>query len=180
EEDRLLKARFVIEGRHHPVVRFEHFAGRFGILAFVDVPQAGSSQVGEVQTSAHQEQKEIMAHAMMKESEHSLFLDSTLHGSPIIKMPGVYASPVTRVARNAESRFPKKTAFRGVPFPLATGDKEMRYRATGRLLGDSWATGRRRWANLRSFAPLGQRYSLGDGNVPLKSRTAQPRPFLGG
>src|SRR5262249_30522917 len=61
----------VVECRHDPVIAFEHLPGAGRVVAFVDVPETGSTQVGQAQSGGNDEQQEVVTCPAVKKAEHS-------------------------------------------------------------------------------------------------------------
>src|SRR5262249_41217184 len=69
---RLIDAQLAVEGRHHPIARVEHLAGRLGVVALIDVPQAGTAEVGQAQAGPERQQQQVVPAAGREPSGHSV------------------------------------------------------------------------------------------------------------
>src|SRR5947209_4260017 len=85
--------------RHNPVVALQHLARGFGVIALVDVPQAGRTEGRQEQASRHSQQNEVIGGAMVECVEHSVVpvqwfgLPLPARG-PIIERDGVAARSI--------------------------------------------------------------------------------------
>src|SRR5262245_10083398 len=73
----------IIEGRHDDIAGYQHFARGFGVVTFVDVPEARATEVRQAECSPNHGEEEIMADPCLAVLEHSL----VPRGKPGIRRP---------------------------------------------------------------------------------------------
>src|SRR5207249_10875914 len=66
----LVHAQLIVKRRNDPVFRLHQFACRLGVVPFINIPQAGTSQVREDQHARCYQQQSVMADTVIERGEH--------------------------------------------------------------------------------------------------------------